>query len=450
MRTSAHFGINSIRRRLLLWLLSGVLFCSLAAGLGVYLAARAQVGELFDGQLRQVAATFPSRLTTEGDEPEPVPRPDPSLFDGGDGGLVIQVWDHGGTPLYASRSGPLPPQIEVVGMGSIPGQTGLWRTYTVRRGERFIQVARPAAARHALAAAIATRSVLPLLLLLVLLGGLIWVGVDRGLRPLGRLARTLSECSPEAMPPLQTATEVDELRPMVEAINVLLARLHRALEAHRALVADAAHELRTPLTALKLQLQLAERSVGEGPRAAAFAKVHERLDRTTRLITQLLTLARLEPGRPPQTQVDLADLVRVVVGDFTPLARERGVALSLNVSAEPTILGEAESLRTLLNNLVDNALRLTPADGQVTLSCAQDGGGPVVTVSDTGPGIPAAARERVFDRFYRHLGPDKSGSGLGLAIVRRIATDHGAVVTLTDPPAGTGLVVTVQFPGRAG
>ena len=296
MRTNAFFGMNSIRRRLLLWLLSGVLFCSVAAGLGVYLAAREQVGELFDGQLRQVAATFPSRLATEGTESDPLPRPDPSLFDGGDGGLVIQVWDRGGALLYASRSGPLPPQVEVVGMGAIPGPNGLWRTYTVRRDERFIQVARPAAARHALAAAIAARSVLPLLLVLVWLGGLVWMGVDRGLRPLGRLARTLRKCSPETMPPLPTDAEVDELRPVVEALNALLARLHRALEAHRALVADAAHELRTPLTALKLQLQLAERSVGEGPRASAFAKVHEGLDRTNRLITQLLTLARLEPG----------------------------------------------------------------------------------------------------------------------------------------------------------
>ena len=331
---------------------------------------------------------FPSRLPVGGVEPEPVPKPDLSAAEAGDGGLVIQVWDRGGDLLYASRTGPRPPQVEGAGMSTLSGPDGSWRTYTVRRDGRFIQVARPTAARHALAAAIAARSVLPLFLLLILLGGLIWVVVDRGLRPLGRLAKALEECSPEAMRSLPTATEVDELRPVVEALNALLARLHRALEAHRALVADAAHELRTPLTALKLQLQLAERSVGEGPRAAAFAKVHERLDRATRLIAQLLTLARLEPGcTQPQKPVDLAGLVRAVAGDFAALAKERGVALTLATAAEPRVLGDTESLRILLNNLVDNALRLTPA-GQVTLSCAVDAGDPVLRVADTGPGIP--------------------------------------------------------------
>jgi two-component system OmpR family sensor kinase len=439
--------MNSIRRRLLVRLLGGVLFCSLVAGLGVYLAARGEVSELFDSQLRQVAATFPSRLPVGGVEPEPVPKPDLSAAEEGDGGLVIQVWDRGGDILYASRTGPRPPQVEGAGMSTLTGPEGAWRAYTVRRDGRFIQVARPTAARHALAAAIAARSVFPLFLVLILLGGLVWVVVERGLRPLGRLAKTLEDCSPEAMKSLPTETEVDELRPVVEALNALLARLHRALDAHRSLVADAAHELRTPLTALKLQLQLAERSSGEGPRTAAFAKVHERLDRTTRLIAQLLTLARLEPGcsTQPHLPVDLAGLVRSVAGDFAALARERGLTLTVAITAEPSVLGDAESLRILLNNLVDNAVRLTPAAGEVSVSCGIDAGDPVVEVADTGPGIPLAARERVFDRFYRHLGPEKSGSGLGLAIVRRIAEDHGALVSLGDPPSGTGLVVRVRF-----
>jgi two-component system OmpR family sensor kinase len=134
-----------------------------------------------------------------------------------------------------------------------------------------------------------------------------------------------------------------------------------------------------------------------------------------------------------------------VAGDFAALARERGLTLTVAVTAGPSVLGDAESLRILLNNLVDNAVRLTPAAGEVSVSCGIDAGDPVVEVADTGPGIPLAARERVFDRFYRHLGPEKSGSGLGLAIVRRIAEDHGALVSLGDPPSGPGLVVRVLF-----
>ena len=253
------------------------------------------------------------------------------------------------------------------------------------------------------------------------------------------------------MQPLPPATEVDALRPVVEGLNALLARLHRALDAHRALVADAAHELRTPLTALKLQLQLAERSVGEGPRTAAFAKVHERLDRTTRLIAQLLTLAlgagvlNADPGSGGRRGTG-AHRGRGLCG----LGQGEGVALTLAITAEPTVLGDPESLRILLNNLVDNALRLTPAAGEVSMSCGIDSGDPVLGMADTGPGIPPAARERVVDRFYRHLGPEKSGSGLGMAIVRRIAEDHGALVSLGDPPSGTGLVVRVRFYHSAG
>ena len=163
--------MNSIRRRLLFRLLGGVLFCSPAAGLGVYLAARGQVSELFDGQLRQAAATFPSRLHAGGVEPEPIPKPDLRAAEAGDGDLVIRPWDRGGDILYASRTGLWPPRVEGVGMSTLTGPEGSRRAYTVGHDGRFMQVVCPTGARHALAAAIAAQSVIPLFLVLIMLGG---------------------------------------------------------------------------------------------------------------------------------------------------------------------------------------------------------------------------------------------------------------------------------------
>lgn len=430
--------MNSIRRQLLVWLLGGTLLCYLAAGLGVYAEALDEANALFDGQLRQVAVAFPLQMAA---------LPGAGVGEAMEGGLVVQVWDRAGALIYASRPGPLPPHYEGTGLRTLSALGERWRIYTTQHAGRFVQVAQPTEVRHGLAGAIAVRTVLPLLLSLPLLGGLIWVVVGRGLAPLRLLADALGQRSPESTAALELASATAELRPVMEAVNALLARLHRTLESQRAFVADAAHELRTPLAALKLQLQLAQRSVGDMQRTAAFGKVHERLDRANRLIGQLLTLARLEPENRvrPDLSLDLALLARSVVADFAALAQDRGIALSVRADAVPALRGDGDALRILLNNLVDNALRHAPPGARVRVSCVAEASGPVLRVEDNGPGIPPGERERVFDRFYRHLGTDKSGSGLGLAIVKRIADDHGAEVGLSDPPDGSGLVVSVRF-----
>ncbi len=429
--------MNSIRRRLLVWLLGGVLLGTLAAGLAVYVKALNEANALFDAQLRQLAVAFPLHMAAAPDF-----RVGQVLADG----LVVQVWDRSGAHIYTSQPQPLPPRVDGRGMRILSVQGERWQTFTAQHADRFVQVAQPTEVRREQAAAMAVRTVLPLVLLLPLLGVLIWVVVGRGLRPLGQLAEALGRRAPESTDTLEVDAASAELRPVVDAVNALLGRLHRTLESQQALIADAAHELRTPLTALKLQMQLAERSVG-ADRHLAYRKVHERLERADRLVGQLLTLARLEPGTPVRADLplDLGQLTRSVVADFMTLAQDRGVALSLAADPGVQVPGDAEALSTLLNNLVDNALHYTPSGGRVRVTCAAEAAGPVVRVADTGPGIPVEDRARVFDRFYRRLGGAKSGSGLGLAIVKRIAQDHGVEVTLSDPPAGSGLVVTVRF-----
>jgi two-component system OmpR family sensor kinase len=240
------------------------------------------------------------------------------------------------------------------------------------------------------------------------------------------------------------------VRPLLEEINRLLARLAAALDAQRAFVADAAHELRTPLTTLSLQVQLAERAGSATERDAAFAQLRRGLKRANRLIEQLLTLARREIGVVEHASVplDLLALAQEVVAERAAVATTQGIDLGVVGETAVTVHGDWNALYTLLGNLVDNALHYTPRGGRVDVEprLQTGSGAALLQVRDTGPGIPAEERERVFARFYRRPGSGGTGSGLGLAIVSSIAAHHGATIQLADPEEGPGLVVTVTFP----
>ena len=245
----------------------------------------------------------------------------------------------------------------------------------------------------------------------------------------------------------------DEVRPLVTALNELLARLRAALERERAFMADAAHELRTPLTALHLQMDMLAHAHGETERAAAMATLSAGVQRAIRLVEQMLSMARAEPRASPAAHlpVRLDELAREAVAELVPLADARRIDLGVVSEAAVSVAGDADALRTLLRNLIDNAVRYTGAGGRVDVAVepASAPAGARLVVSDDGPGIAAADRARVFDRFYRRAGDSTSGSGLGLAIVKTIADAHGAAVELTDNPPGHGLRVVVAFPRPA-
>jgi two-component system OmpR family sensor kinase len=287
-----------------------------------------------------------------------------------------------------------------------------------------------------------------------LLGVLIWYLVGRGLQPLDRLAREVGRRRPDSLDTLAVDSVPDEARPLVAALNRLLARLEQALAVQRAFVADAAHELRTPLAALQVQLQLAERAGDDEGRRTALAALRRGLERASRLVAQLLTLARQEPGAAPAapaSRVALAEVARQSLADHAPLADERSIDLGAGRLDDTAVVdGDPAALRTLAGNLIDNALRYTPAGGRVDLEVhteiQQEGPATAwLSVSDSGPGIPPEERERVLDRFYRRPGLDEPGSGLGLAIVHNIAGRHGARLVL-DTAAQGGLRVAVGFP----
>ena len=446
--------MRSIQRTLLWWLAAG-----LAAGIAVatgliYAQARQEANALFDYQMKQVAAALPSQF------PSPIAPP----FDGGNGSgasadllhadedVVIHIWDGTGRSLYLSHSHPvLPPRAEL-GFSSVRTDSGEWRIYSVQLGAAVVQIAQPMSARRTLAARMALRTVAPLLLLLPLLAWLVWMAVGRGLRPLREIAGEVRARDANTLAPLALRQMPDEIAPLSEALNQLLARLAQAIDTQRAFVADAAHALRTPLAALQLQAQLVERADSAPARQEAVSQLRQGLERLTHLVAQLLTLARQEPGAapPPHEPVDLRALAAGVIAEMSQAAIDRDIDLGLEADdAEGAMVrGDADALRILLTNLIDNALHYIPAGGRIDVRVARlSDGGVELQVSDNGPGIPAAERARVFDRFYRVPEAPTGGSGLGLAIVAEIVQSHGARVALED--AAPGLRVRVTFPVAA-
>ncbi len=369
-------------------------------------------------------------------------------------------WDRNGVQVYLSQPQSRLPQHAQLGFNTVATEAGEWRVFSMLAGQQVVQVAQPMAVRRALATSMALRTVVPLLAVLPLLALLAWVTIARGLRPIARLASTLSARSPRELEPLPEAGLPQEVTPLVHALNGLLARLDDARSAQRTFIADAAHELRTPLTAVHLQAQLAQRAATAQERAAAFAELTAGLERATRLVEQLLTLAREEPGvaERPLAQVDLGALAQDVIGERASLAAARSIDLGFTGTEQAmrsVVAGDRESLYTLLANLIDNAVRYTPAGGRVDVAVAREADAVVLTVRDSGPGLPPEEYPRVFDRFYRAPGTAAPGSGLGLAIVKRIAERHQASIELgpglshaTTEPGGhdAGLAVTVRFP----
>jgi two-component system OmpR family sensor kinase len=433
--------MTSIRRQLLLWLLSGLALAVVAAGVRIYTQTLAEANELFDYHLAQMAASLPN------DSFGPVP-PSPSNGPEAGDGLVVQIWDRNGLQLFFSRPESKLPQRAELGFSTVETEQGSWRVYSALERNNVVQVAQPMSVRQDLAAGMALRALVPLLLLLPALAILIWLTVGRGLRPLDEMASALGRRTPDSLDPLPQGELPVEIQPLVQAVNDLLARLARALASQKSFVADAAHELRTPLTAVQLQIQLAERAKTDDERKAAFAQLKRGQSRAAHLVQQLLTLARQEPGVAvqPLASVDLTQLVRLVVSEYAPLAAERNIDVGISDKQQASVSGDFEALRVMLGNLVDNAIQYTPPGGSVDVALRLCAGNALVEVSDTGPGVPEDDRERVFDRFYRSDTANTAGSGLGLAIVKNIAERHHAGILLENRAPGPGLRVSVTFP----
>jgi two-component system sensor histidine kinase QseC len=290
----------------------------------------------------------------------------------------------------------------------------------------------------------------PLALGLPVLIVLLWFSISRGLNPVGVLTREIASRKPDNLKPLDAGSAPGEVRPMVLALNELLQRVTHTLEGERRFTANAAHELRTPLAAIQAQLHVAGKADSETERQQAMQQLKRGVERSIRLVGQLLTLARLDPEQalPDAHLVNFGNIAEAVCAELAPLTLQRGQTLELLIEPDlPSLSGNADMLSMLLSNLVDNAIRYTPRGGHIDVALSHYLFGLVLEVSDDGPGIPVSQRDKVFERFYRIASQDQPGTGLGLAICQRIAELHHARVTLTDGPRGRGVTVSVFFSG---
>ncbi len=437
----------SLRRRLLLLLTGTVLAGWLATALFTYFDARQEIGALLDAHLAQSAGLIAAQLEHEiehesrHDEPRQYQH---------ERKIAFQVWDRQGRLLLRSANAPQARLLETAeGFGDAVFEGRRWRLFSrwdesrrflVLVGERY-------EVRDELAQSVASHLLHPLYLALPVLALLIWLAVGAGLAPLAGLAREVARRAPDNLAPLATSNAPQEVSPLLVALNRLFERLKQSLEQERRFTADAAHELRTPLAGVKTQAQVALAATAEAERRHALQQVLTGTDRAAHLVEQLLVLARLDPQAAiaADRPVELVPLAQQALADIAPFAASKDIELALAPGEPVSTTGDALLLKVLLRNLLDNAVRYTPRGGAVQVVVTASGEGPRLTVSDTGPGIPEAERERVFERFHRGLGSGEEGSGLGLSIARRIADLHGARLSLESAAAGEGLSVCLQF-----
>lgn len=425
---------HSLRRRLLSFVLAAIAVISLLQASTTYRSALSQADAMFDQHLQEIASSVQDGV---------------ALAPGRAGtwyGLVVQIWSADGTHIFSS-SGPVLPALAFLGFSDIAVAGARYRVYTLRNGERTVQIAQDLDARQERARALAVRAVLPVLLLAPLLMLAVWWLISRSLAPVERMRRQVAQRPAEDLSPLPEAGLPQEVLPLVRELNLLFERVRLAFAAQQQFVADAAHELRTPLTALKLQAQALRCETAPD---AAVTRLNAGIDRAIQMLGQLLVLARQEGDESAGGRwepVDLKETARLVLGDVLPQAQAKGIDLGLPRAEPASVRGQPEPLQILLRNLLDNAVKYAPAGSRVDLSIFQDGAGACLVVEDGGPGIAEGERGRVFDRFYRIAGSSAAGSGLGLAIVKTIAARHGASVGLDRSPALGGLRVQVRFPG---
>jgi two-component system, OmpR family, sensor histidine kinase QseC len=366
----------------------------------------------------------------------------------------FQIWNRTGKLILHSISAPkIPLSDGKPGLSTLWLDGQSWRVFTVynKKNDLTIVVGERSDFRQKLENQLTQDSILIMLITYPFLGFLIWIIVGRGLDTLKKVAREVSHRAPSFLEPVDAESVPSEIEPLVVELNSLFHRLQEAFEREKRFAADAAHELRTPLAALRTQTQVALRAETPDGRDEALRKVLEGVDRATHVVQQLLTLSRMLPQSSinEPTHIDIAKVAADIAAQLVPIAIEKNIDLELIAPDNSTVIrGNITSIGILIRNLVDNAIRYTPAGGAVVIEIKPLGDKVILNVIDSGPGIPKQLRDRVFERFFRVIGNKAPGSGLGLGIVQQISRLHNAEIQLLTPSSGKGLEFRIIFPAN--
>ncbi|MFP5391243.1 MAG: ATP-binding protein [Gammaproteobacteria bacterium] len=435
---------HSLRGRLLWFLLAAITIVAVAQASIAYRAALRDADEIFDYHMRQMALSLRSNTPLSNTESK-------ATADAADESneMMVQVWTPDGVQVFRTLSRDKLPQHAVLGFSTVRANKTTYRIFSVQTPTQIVQVAQDMAVRRNMAGNLALRTVAPIAVMMPILMLVVWWVVSGSLEPVSRVRTQVASRQADDLSPVSEADLPDEVLPLVHELNLLFGRVRTAFDAQQNFVADAAHELRTPLAALKLQVTSLSRASTDDARQVAIARLSAGIERATRLVEQLLVLARQEAngdGELKTQPVRLDELGRRAVADMAAAAQHKEIDLGLDRDDAASVDGQPGALAILVRNLIDNAIKYTPAGGTVDVEIVNDERGVCLCVEDSGPGIPPEERERVFDRFYRIAGSEASGSGLGMAIIKAIADRHGATITLDQSERLGGLRITVHFP----
>jgi len=451
----------SIRRRLLVILLSIICTMWFITSINSYRDSQHEVKELFDSQLAQTARTLMTlasheleEISQEDDDESIIEALGELLSHKYETKIAFQIWQIKDKRIvlrsHSAPQHPLSNNEQGYSNESFNGQQ--WRVFSLNDPTQLfrVQVAEDVAIRNELVEYIALRIVTPMLIALPLLALILWFGISRGLSPLTHLADELTHREPHNLKLLNSADTPAEILPLVNALNQLFHRLENSFKNERRFTADAAHELRTPLAAIKTQAQVAQRVESPEEKQHALDNIANGVDRMARLVEQLLTLSRADSLLSSGVEGGLVDLKKVaqeVLADQAPIAINRSIELGLDCDEDEhyNLTGSAAILSILLRNLVDNAIRYSPQGGEVSIIIKCTAEQIILSVNDTGPGIPEAEITTLLKRFKRGQHSNIPGSGLGLSIVERFAKLQGATLQFKDGPQGRGLTVELVF-----
>ena len=448
----------TLRSKLLRGLLVPLCLVLLADVVGSYVAVRAIVRSIYDGELAEIARELVLHVRLDGGQVAF------DLSSDAERTLLLDEYDHvyysvhgASGQLIAGRADLpyLPPEQGALGFAdaSYAGAPVRIAALTVGKQRVTIEVAETTVKRRKLARELLLGVALPQIGLIALAALLVWLGVARGLAPLEQLRRAVAARSHLDMSAIDAHGVPGEVHPLVVAVNDLMSRLAGVLDFQTRFIADTAHQLRTPVAGLKAHIEVALREKNLAQTRTALAHLYTSAERLSRLVGQLLSLARNEPHSARTDNfapLDFNKLTFDTTTEWVAPAYKKNIDLGFEgAGREVMVHGDATRLTELINNLVDNAIRYTPPGGRVTVHVRAEPR-PQLVVSDDGPRIPVEERERVFERFHRLLGTHAEGSGLGLAIVRDIASLHEAQIHLIDDVDGVGNTFIVTFPAGGG